>query len=519
MILARGEVREGKAFANNVALGIEQIGQRAEEAVGFASRRTFQEVIGALLTGIEAITRTDAATAKPLLEQVTGSTSPVMRWVTLWWRSRAFAMVGQQEQGEDLGADAMEVARELGETFVGATHCLFAELEALEGVVEPALDRLQRQIPLLEQLGDKYVLSLVWMARARILTGAGMEQESIAAADQARVIDPRWADPWIFLSRRAVKQGDLEGAARTLEAVQPPFPGAVVRELKILRQAADGEIPLWVLAEFQDLRDQVPSEETAAQLQVLTSYSPCFTYGREVLGWKLLYLGQVAAAERCFSALLEEDLDPDLRASVRMGHQYASMERHRTCPTTELAPVQPKDETPAPGVDLESSKPQGAFVGSLELFAVPDLLEFLRASRRTGLLVLKKDNKTGSVCLEHGALTAASSPSYSHVGGRLLQMGVITGEQQLEPDTIGWANAPDVELPADVLRRALDSQIRSALGELIAWDRGNFCFHTGAYCGSIPAEVKLTVDTQEAVLDALRALDEKNCNSGMAPPD
>ena len=317
-----------------------------------------------------------------------------------------------------------------------------------------------------------------------------------------------------------MKQGDLEGAARTLEAVQPPYPEAVVRELKILRQAVDGEVPLWVVAEFQDLRDQAPSEESAAQLRMLTSYAPRFTHGREVLGWKLLHLGQVAEAERCFSDLLEEDLDPDLRASVRMGHQYASTQRRHTTPTAEVAPVRPEEEASAPAVDPERSKARGAFVGSLDLFPVPDLLEFLRVSRRTGLVVLKRDNETGSVCLDHGALTAASSPSHRHVGERLLQMGVITREQQVEPDTtgraVGWANA-DVNLPVDVLREALVSQIRSALGELVGWDRGTFSFHTGISCASIPAEVRLIVDTQEVLLDALRALDEKNHNSGLAP--
>jgi tetratricopeptide (TPR) repeat protein len=162
---------------------------------------------------------------------------------------------------------------------------------------------------------------------------------------------------------------------------------------------------------------------------------------------------------------------------------------------------------------------KAAFTGDLQLLAVPDLLEFLKTSRRTGTLVVtSEENGVGAISLISGMISGAASPNSPQLGDLLREGGAITEEQLAEATSVQKEN-PDQLLGTilvreglveeQVLQSALNKQVIGALIEMVDWNSGRFAFEperSGAQSG----EVEILLDTQGVLLDALREYDEKN---------
>jgi hypothetical protein len=161
------------------------------------------------------------------------------------------------------------------------------------------------------------------------------------------------------------------------------------------------------------------------------------------------------------------------------------------------------------------------FTGDLQLFAVPDLLEFLKSSRRTGTLVVTSESGIGAVHLRDGMLTGAASPRCTNIGDLLITQGAIN-QDELRMATIAQeVDSPDrllgellVELgsvDAGTVKGALRKQVFLAVKEMVQWTVGRFAFepdkrsHEQARSG-----VEIELDTQAVLLDVLRQVDEEN---------
>jgi hypothetical protein len=164
--------------------------------------------------------------------------------------------------------------------------------------------------------------------------------------------------------------------------------------------------------------------------------------------------------------------------------------------------------------------PKAAFTGSLQMFAVPDLLEFLRSSRRTGTLVITSEAGIGAVHLYRGMLTGAASPNTANLGDILLKRGLLTRErlsaatEDQKADSLGrLLGAILVErgfISTQDLQTALGEQIRSAILEMVAWTFGRFAFEPDKRDQSeLDSEIAVQLDTQAVLLDALREFDER----------
>lgn len=460
-----------------------------------ASRRAAARALG----GAEAVRRGDLRSALVLFEQAMSEESPFgVRWLAAWSRAAVQARTGEIEEGEEGAVLAMELARHLDPLAVGLTACLFAELEALDGAVQPALDRIDAVIGELEALGaeGRKASAFARLTQARLLAAAGLERESARAADQARSLDPGWSEPILFLSRSAQRLGELEQAVGLLRQLPRSDP-EVLRELHVLELVRAGEVPLWAVGEYQALREELPADTVVGQLQALAAQCPRFPQVRECLGWKLVQLGRHEEARQTFEALEQVILPTELRASVQLGLR---------CATTEEARRRAVPDATNPG-----HRAPGDFTGDLGLLPVPDLLEFLRNTRRTGVLVLGQGDRTGTICIREGMLGGASSPRFRHLGERLHEAGRISAEQLAlmvpeEPAAaMGWVPVAGVEESA--VREALTQQIELAVGELVRWSEGMFSFQPHRRCPRLG--IDMTLDTQAVLLDAIRRLDEE----------
>jgi hypothetical protein len=308
------------------------------------------------------------------------------------------------------------------------------------------------------------------------------------------------------------------------------------------------ELALPVVAEYLWFKDRPPKEAEIERLAGLWQQQPQFAPVRELLAWSLLKLGKEDEAEVHFQALAAQELDPEVQASVllglgclanrRFGHRQSAARlraaaaaapvratREDTRPglrpdvvTAETTPPPPAVTSAGPGSHAPASK--AVFTGDLQLFAVPDLLEFLKSSRRTGTLVITSEGGIGAVHLKHGNITGAASPRGANMGDLLLRTGAMTEEQLRDAAQYQREHSPDrligsilVEqgfVDRGTLQRALGTQIKDAIYEMIGWGSGRFAFEPDKRSQMEADEITIELDTQEVLLDALRRLDEAN---------
>jgi Flp pilus assembly protein TadD len=158
----------------------------------------------------------------------------------------------------------------------------------------------------------------------------------------------------------------------------------------------------------------------------------------------------------------------------------------------------------------------GRFTGNLEMFRLPELLEFLRLQRSTGVLMLGARNGAGLVRLFEGSITSAYAPSTPRLGEILVKQGAI--DKAALDDAITRQGQKDVEhaellgtilierqlVSLEKLERAMMDQVIAAIGEMMDWTSGHFAFHSKP--PSSPPSI--TFDAQGLMMEAARLSDE-----------
>jgi predicted regulator of Ras-like GTPase activity (Roadblock/LC7/MglB family) len=157
-----------------------------------------------------------------------------------------------------------------------------------------------------------------------------------------------------------------------------------------------------------------------------------------------------------------------------------------------------------------------AFTGDLEEFALPDLLEFLRNSHRTGLLVCSTSIGTGTIQLSRGMIISADSPHALDVREQLLASPGLAPEQRftlagLAPECFGDDMIEGVLVsrdlvPRDEVERARIARIYSAFREMMAWTSGRFSFDPAVPIVTNPA---LALSAQSILMSIYQEQDEQ----------
>lgn len=177
-------------------------------------------------------------------------------------------------------------------------------------------------------------------------------------------------------------------------------------------------------------------------------------------------------------------------------------------PAVPGAPAQPGTERaagttlppPFPPSVLAQATSAGngpALSGSLEEFRLPDLLELLRNTHRTGLLMCTASAGIGMVELSRGMITAAHSPNALDLRQHFLTSPKFTPERRralaaLPAACFGDDAIADVLvsrdlIPRDEVERARVARIYSACREMLRWTAGRFSFDPGVAVETAPA--------------------------------
>ncbi|MFL5305892.1 MAG: DUF4388 domain-containing protein [Polyangia bacterium] len=131
---------------------------------------------------------------------------------------------------------------------------------------------------------------------------------------------------------------------------------------------------------------------------------------------------------------------------------------------------------PAPSAPPDSECGTARFTGDLGTFGLPDVLELMRAQRKTGALVISSRQGVGTVRLVNGRLASASAPGAPRpVGAPVSQEGALR-------------------------------QILDGLAPMLSWHEGAFSFHPGGP----PAAPVVSFDTQQVVMELFRMTEERS---------
>jgi len=191
---------------------------------------------------------------------------------------------------------------------------------------------------------------------------------------------------------------------------------------------------------------------------------------------------------------------------------------HSTSPTRPPPPPPPRraaSTTNVPG-QVKSVGSGPVFTGDLEEFCLPDLLEFLRNSQRTGLLMCTTDYGIGTIQLSRGMIISADSPKALDLREHFLTSPDLAPERRrvlatLPPECFGddmidgMVVARDL-LPRDEVERARVARIYSAFREMMAWTAGRFSFDPGVPVVTNPA---LALSAQSILMQIYQEQDEQ----------
>jgi hypothetical protein len=257
----------------------------------------------------------------------------------------------------------------------------------------------------------------------------------------------------------------------------------------------------------------------------------------------LLKIGKYADAGSIFRGLLGQPLTPGDHASVMLGLGCIGNAQRSEEGPAALRAVVTESSVPAPsassvrepppvpqlsGASLLARRSQGpgaplaaGFSGQLSVFAFPDLLEFLRSAKRTGLLVCSSTRGVAALRLRDGRITGADSPSTPDVGELLLRARKISAlalhAVPDEPDQeIGDALVRGGLAETAAVKEALERQIALAVRELVEWKDGEFAFNREAEGDEAAARIEVALDPQAVLLNVFKEMDEASRPDGTA---
>src|SRR6185437_7357902 len=152
--------------------------------------------------------------------------------------------------------------------------------------------------------------------------------------------------------------------------------------------------------------------------------------------------------------------------------------------------------------------------GSLEDFGLPDVLQLLSQTRKSGALHLAAvdEGRKGVIRLGEGAINAACSDLRRQVlARRLVGAGMVSDDALAAAAQEVRAGAPSflravldhADLPGDEVNRVASDQATDAVCELLRWTAGTFSFLVGE---ADPDGLTLGLSAEDLVAEGQRRM-------------
>jgi len=155
--------------------------------------------------------------------------------------------------------------------------------------------------------------------------------------------------------------------------------------------------------------------------------------------------------------------------------------------------------------------------GDLRTMALPDVLQWTAAGRKTGTLHIERRSVQKRIMLREGNIFSSwSNDPRESLGQLLIRLRLVTEEQLFrallaqeegqERRLLGSILVADSVLSEEDLKRALKAKAEETIFDLFLWPSGQFEFHEG----ELPDNILITFETPVTpiILEGIRRVDE-----------
>src|SRR5512133_2370806 len=169
-----------------------------------------------------------------------------------------------------------------------------------------------------------------------------------------------------------------------------------------------------------------------------------------------------------------------------------------------------------------------SLVGNLEDLSLPDILQIVSLSKKSGILMLEREGQQGKIIIRQGKVIQTISPRPGKTLGELL-----TARGLLRPDDLkralelqragsgrellGGILVKLGAIPEGSLEKVVQEQIEDAIVYFLSWREGTFSFELADIQGrgefSVDPQAFILergIDTQWLVLEGTRLIDERS---------
>lgn len=155
--------------------------------------------------------------------------------------------------------------------------------------------------------------------------------------------------------------------------------------------------------------------------------------------------------------------------------------------------------------------------GNLKEFSLPNVLQLVKMSAKTGALNLNREDESGKVFFKGGLVYFAfCQPSTMPLGERLVKAGHITSKQlqqvldeqshSKKKGRIGQILLDHGYIDRATLEHAVQSQIEDATFNFFSWNEGDFAFEADEKVDDEDIVVEMNVEA--VIMEGVRRLDE-----------
>jgi CheY-like chemotaxis protein len=169
-----------------------------------------------------------------------------------------------------------------------------------------------------------------------------------------------------------------------------------------------------------------------------------------------------------------------------------------------------------------------SLVGNLEDLSLPDILQIVSLSRKSGILTVEREGKQGKIFINDGRVIQTVSPRSGKTLGEILSgRGLIRSEDlkraleiQRSAETkelLGAILVAEGLVEQDVLEKVVQEQIEESIVYFLSWKEGTFSFELSDIKdrGEVSVDphafiLEKGIDTQWLVLEGTRKMDERS---------
>lgn len=157
--------------------------------------------------------------------------------------------------------------------------------------------------------------------------------------------------------------------------------------------------------------------------------------------------------------------------------------------------------------------------GNIEKFTLPEILQLIASSRKSGTLGVQQEDSIIMVYFDKGDIIYGYGPRQTFHLGHLLKEKKIISETQLEQAIAIQAKNQNSKRLGEILiskkfidridlEKVIIEQIEELLYSLLTWKTGSFKFYEDQF--PTEEEIKVKISVENVILEGLRRLDEAN---------